>query len=250
MLEDDKLRFHHHLLVPEIGASGQQLISQASILIIGLGGLGAPAAFFLAGAGIGKLVVCDFDCIDLTNLHRQVFYRHTDIGQSKAVTLQRGLLALNPGCVVRTVESVLDGADLATEVAAADVVLDCTDNFSTRFTINRACVAANVPLVSGAAINWQGQVFLMQPRYSACYECLYPPLGVTETAESCTVDGVVGPMVGVIGSLQALLALRLVLEPELVLPRPLLLFDAKSMQWHSLKVPRDPMCTICGGLTR
>ena len=237
---NDLNRYSRQILLREVGVHGQQILRDSSALIVGVGGLGSVAAQYLAGAGIGRLVVADRDLVELTNLQRQILYRQGDVGRSKPDAAIAQLAALNPQVKLER------GDDWQAAVGSVDVVLDCTDNFPTRFAINQACVRARKPLVSGAAIRFEGQLVVFDARRSdsPCYACLYPAEG--EGQETCEEAGVLGPTVGVIGSLQALAALKLLLglgNDVGMLHR----WNALDMNWKVVKVTRDPHCPVCGG---
>lgn len=209
-----------------------------------MGGLGSPAAMYLAAAGVGQLVLSDFDRVEASNLQRQIIHRAEDIGELKARSAQRTLAQINPECRVQALDWALDDDELAAQVEAADLVLDCCDNFATRFAVNRHCVAAAKPLVSGAAIRMEGQVavFLPEPE-SACYQCIYS--AELEHEESCALEGVLAPVVGVIGSMQALLAIQLLIGPWAAVRNKLLVFDAAALEWRGLRVRPDAACPAC-----
>ena len=240
------LRYSRQILLPEIGIEGQQGLLDAHALIIGLGGLGSPVAMYLAAAGVGRLTLVDDDLVDLSNLQRQIAHASSSIGRPKVDSAARLLADLNPQCEVEAIASRLDEAALREAIAQADLVLDCSDNFDTRFQINRLCHASKTPLVSGAAIRWDGQVsvFTYQPG-EACYQCLYGH-GEDE-AERCSENGVVAPLVGVIGSLQALEAIKLLSGAGEPLRNRLLVFDGLRQQWRTLSLAPDPGCPVCGG---
>jgi molybdopterin/thiamine biosynthesis adenylyltransferase len=244
------LRYSRHILLPQIGIEGQEKLLAARALIIGVGGLGSPAALYLASAGIGTLALADGDQVDLTNLQRQILHRTETIGTAKAVSGQRTLNAINPECRVIALQERLEGKRLAAEVALADVVLDCSDNFATRHAVNRACVAAKIPLVSGAAIRFDGQVAVFDPRLpdAPCYHCLFPESD-DANEERCAVTGIFAPITGIIGAVQAAEALKLAASCGESLAGRLLLLDGLAMEWRSIKVPRDPGCLVCGRIT-
>ena len=235
-------------MLDELGYEGQARILAARVLIVGAGGLGSPAAYFLASAGVGTLVLADDDTVELTNLQRQILHTTDRIGQSKAESGRLTLNAINPEVQVRALTVRLKGAALDAEVAAADVVLDCSDNFATRHAINRACVKHHKPLVSGAAIRFDGQVSTFDLRHddAPCYHCLFPE-GEDVVEENCATMGVLAPLVGIIGSMQAAEALKVIAGVGQSLSGRLLMLEALSMQWHSVKVGRDPGCEICSG---
>jgi molybdopterin/thiamine biosynthesis adenylyltransferase len=240
------LRYSRHILLAQIGIDGQTRISNARALIIGAGGLGSPAALYLASAGIGTLVLADGDTVDLTNLQRQILHRTDRIGQPKVLSGAATLADINPHCHVVPLQERLAGERLATEVAAADVVLDCCDNFATRHAVNRACVAQRKPLVSGAAVRFDGQVAVFDSRQenSPCYHCLFPEADDVEEIR-CATMGVFAPLVGIIGSMQAAEALKLVIGCGESLAGRLLLLDGLAMEWRSIAVPRDQGCPVC-----
>ncbi|MCU7891454.1 MAG: molybdopterin-synthase adenylyltransferase MoeB [Candidatus Thiodiazotropha sp. (ex Ustalcina ferruginea)] len=244
MNDDQLLRYSRQIMLPSIGIEGQQKLLDARILIIGLGGLGSPAAMYLAAAGVGTLVLVDFDQVDLTNLQRQIVHTTERIGQLKVESARESLLALNPECTIETISKQLDEVQLVTQVKKADLVLDGTDNFATRFAINKACYTHQTPLVSGAAIRMEGQVsvFTGQPG-GPCYHCLYPDEG--EMDETCSANGVLAPLVGVIGSIQAIEAIKQLTGVGKTLKGRLLLMDALQMEWRTLRLMSDPACPIC-----
>ncbi len=244
MNDDQLLRYSRQIMLPAIGVEGQQKLLDSRVLIVGLGGLGAPVAMYLAAAGVGELVLVDFDQVDLSNLQRQIIHTTDRIGTSKVESARQTLLALNPEIRVETLDQPLNEAELAAQIASADLVVDATDNFTTRFAINAGCFAARTPLVSGAAIRLEGQVsvFLGQPG-GPCYHCLYPEHG--ELDETCTANGVLAPVVGIIGSIQATEAIKLLTGSGTSLNGRLLILDALHMEWRSLKLKADPHCPVC-----
>ncbi len=247
MLSDQELlRYSRQILLPQIDVDGQLRLKQGRVLIVGLGGLGSPVSLYLAAAGVGELHLADFDSVDLTNLQRQIVHDSRSVGQSKVDSAMARLAALNPEVRLVPVTRALDEDTLAATVAAVDLVLDCTDNFGTREAVNAACVAAGKPLVSGAAIRLEGQLSVFDPRRddSPCYHCLY---GHGSEAElTCSEAGVVGPLVGLVGSLQALEALKLLAGFGEPLVGRLLLVDALGSRFRELRVKRDPACEVCG----
>ena len=238
-------RYSRQVILREVGVHGQQLLRDSSVLIIGLGGLGSAASLYLAAAGVGRLLLADRDRVELSNLQRQVLYTQADLGRSKTEVARERLGALNPDVQCEIFEGLLTPERLKEMVQGADVVLDCTDNFPTRFAINEACVRAKKPLVSGAAIRFEGQLAVFDPREStsACYACLFPSQG--EAQETCEEAGVLGPVAGTIGSLQALAALKLLLGRGQDAGR-LQIWNALDMNWRQLTIPRDPLCAVCG----
>ena len=246
MNDDQLLRYSRHILLPQIGIEGQEKIRAAHALVIGAGGLGSPAALYLASAGVGTLTLCDGDTVDLTNLQRQIVHRSESVGLPKVESARRTLAAINPEVNVVAIAERVAGARLATLVAAADVVLDCSDNFTTRHAINAACVAHRKPLVSGAAVRFDGQiaVFDLRTENSPCYHCLFPA-GGDDSDMRCAVMGVFAPLVGIIGSTQAAEALKLLSGAGESLAGRLLLLDALTMEWRSLRLKRDAGCSVC-----
>jgi molybdopterin-synthase adenylyltransferase len=241
------LRYSRHILLPELGIEAQDRFSSAHALIVGAGGLGAPVAQFLVAAGVGSLTICDSDRVDLTNLQRQILYATGDVGLPKVAAAKARLAAINPDVEVHAMEARIGPDDLAPLAARADVVIDCCDNFATRHAVNRACVAARKPLVSGAAIRFDGQIAVFDPRDAAspCYHCLF---GEGEALEEtrCAIMGVFAPIVGIVGAIQAAEALKLLAGVGESLAGRLLLLDAIAMHWREVRVPRDPACPVCG----
>lgn len=247
MLSDSELlRYSRQILLAQVDIAGQLKLKQAKVLIVGLGGLGSPVALYLAAAGVGELHLADFDQVDLSNLQRQVLHDERLIGQGKVDSALQRLAALNPEVRLVPLREALDADSLQARVAAVDLVLDCSDNFTTRAAVNAACVAMGRPLVSGAAIRLEGQLSVFDPRRadSPCYHCLY---GEGSEAElSCSEAGVLGPVVGLVGSLQALEALKLLAGFGEPLVGRLLLVDAAASRFRELRVKRDPACPVCG----
>jgi len=244
MNDDQLLRYSRQIMLPDVDLDGQEKLLNARVLIVGLGGLGSPVAMYLAAAGVGHLVLADFDEVDLSNLQRQIIHNNDRIGHNKAQSAAQTLRALNPEVKITCITSKLDAASLKELVASVDVVADCTDNFAIRFAINAACVAANVPLVSGAAIRLEGQVAIFDSaNNSPCYRCLYEE---NDDDLSCAANGVLAPLVGVIGSMQALETIKLIVSFGTNLAGRLLIFDARHSQWRELNLPRDPDCPVCG----
>lgn len=248
MNDQQLLRYSRHILLDQIGIEGQERLLSARALIVGAGGLGCPAALYMAAAGVGTLVIADDDEVDLTNLQRQILHREHSVGRAKVESARESLLDINPGVQVIALKQRLQGDDLTAQIAAADVVLDCSDNFATRHAINRACVSTRTPLVSGAAIRFDGQVSVFDSRESSapCYHCLFPEGGEAEEVR-CAVMGVFAPLTGIIGSVQAAEALKLLARTGRSLAGRLLLLDALGMEWRSIALPRDPGCPVCGG---
>jgi adenylyltransferase/sulfurtransferase len=244
MHDDELLRYSRQIMLPEIDIEGQARLVDSHALIIGLGGLGSPAAMYLAAAGIGTLALCDDDVVDLSNLQRQIAHTTSRIGSSKTGSAARTLRSLNPAVDILEFPERLEGATLDAAVAAADVVLDCCDNFATRFAVNAACQRHATPLVSGAAVRWEGQVsvFSHQPG-SACYRCLYDENGQEDMR--CSHNGVIAPLVGIIGAIQALETLKLLTGSGVTLDGRLLVLDGLRMQWRELRLQHDPACPVC-----
>jgi molybdopterin/thiamine biosynthesis adenylyltransferase len=245
MTPEQKERYARHIRLPQIGESGQQAILDASALIVGVGGLGSPAAMYLAAAGIGKLFLSDYDIVETSNLQRQIIHNQSSVGDNKVDSGRKTLSALNPECEVEVIAYQLEADELRQVINSVDIVLDCSDNYPTRFEVNRYCVETATPLVTGASIRLEGQIMNYQPAVnSACYQCLYTEAYGNE--ESCEFEGVLGPVVGVIGTMQALQTLLLLagLGEELI--NRLLLFDALSMEWQGVTLPKNPKCPACG----
>ncbi len=247
MNDDQLLRYSRHILLDEVGIEAQQRFLDAHALIIGAGGLGSPAAMYLAASGVGHLTLVDEDTVDLTNLQRQILHTTQSVGQRKVDSGRETLVRLNPTIELTTIAQRADAALLDTLVREATVVLDCTDNFVTRHAINRACVTHRVPLVSGAALRFDGQVATFDARSpeSPCYACIFPPDDHFEEV-ACSTMGVLAPLVGIIGAMQAAEALKVIGEFGLPLVGRLLMLDALSMQWDSFKAPRQAGCPVCG----
>ncbi len=223
-------------------------MSESRVLIVGMGGLGSPVALYLAAAGVGHLCIADFDQVDLSNLQRQIIHQHDSIGDLKAESAAARLLAINPEIEVRTLNHALDYEDLLEQSDGTDLLVDCTDNFPTRFELNDVSRATGIPLVSGAAIRWEGQVTSFNPRddRSPCYQCLYPDRGMQSA--TCEGEGVVAPLVGIIGAMQSMEAMNILLgNPRLC--GLVWLFDARSMDWQHMRLKRDPHCRGCHGVT-
>ena len=240
------LRYSRHILLDELGPDAQQKFADAHALVIGMGGLGTPAAHFLAAAGVGTITICDADEVDLTNLQRQVLYATADIGARKVDAAAQRLNAINPEVRVTRIPARVGPDTLGPLVAAADVVLDGSDNFATRHAVNRACVALAKPLVSGAAIRFDGQIAVFDTRdaLSPCYHCLFGE-GEEIDETRCATMGVFAPLTGIVGATQAAEALKLIAGVGVSLAGRLLLLDALAMHWREMRVPRDPACPVC-----
>ena len=241
------LRFSRQIMLPELDVGGQETLLNARVLIIGMGGLGSPAALYLAAAGIGTLVIADDDVVELSNLQRQIVHDTAALGEPKVVSAARTLKRLNPEVAVETLGARLTAAELAEQAGTCDVVLDATDNFSTRYAVNDACWAAGTPLVSGAAIRWEGQVAVFDPRLPAapCYRCLYRE--GSDEALNCAENGVIAPLVGIVGTCQALETIKLLCGLGETLAGYVLYFDALHMEWRKLRLKHDPGCPTCSG---
>ena len=246
MTDDDLLRYSRHILLDEIGIEGQARLLAGHALVIGAGGLGSPVAMYLGSAGVGRITLVDDDTVDLTNLQRQIAHNLARVGQLKAESARETLLATNPRVDVRTQVLRADAAYLDKAVAEADVVLDCSDNFATRQAVNAACVKHRKPLVSGAAISFDGQISVFDTRQpeAPCYACIFPPDATLEDAR-CATMGVFAPLVGIIGSMQAAEALKLLAGVGRSLAGRLQMLDAREMAWSEIRVKRSPDCPVC-----
>jgi adenylyltransferase/sulfurtransferase len=244
MDDEQLLRYSRQIMLPQIDIEGQEKLLAARVLIIGIGGLGSPVAMYLAAAGIGHLVLVDDDVVELSNLQRQIMHSSADIGLTKVESARQTLLRLNPDIKITTFDKRLDEQAMAAEIKAADIVIDGTDNFATRFMINKASVKHNTPLVSGAAIRMEGQVSVFNKTTSSpCYRCLYKDEGELDT--SCSNNGVLSPVVGIIGSIQATEAIKVLLHTGESLDGKLLMLDALHMEFRTLKLRKDPDCPVC-----
>jgi adenylyltransferase/sulfurtransferase len=249
MDDQQLLRYSRHVLLPEIDIEGQERLLASRVLIVGLGGLGSPAAMYLASAGIGHLILTDDDTVDLCNLQRQILHGTPDIGRKKTESAASVLSALNPDLEFEWIDHRLDEKALEAVMQRVDLVLDCSDNLSTRFMINRVSVRTQTALVSGAVIRFEGQIAVYDPARpeSPCYNCLYQDLG--ESMDSCSRNGVVAPLPGVMGSMQALEAIKYLVKPESVMTGHLLIFDAWRLEWNRLRLRRNPDCPTCGRIS-
>ena len=250
MNDDQLLRYSRHILLDEIGVEGQEALRRAHALVIGAGGLGSPAAMYLAAAGVGTITLVDGDTVDLTNLQRQILHGSADIGDRKVDSGHRALMRLNPEVAVEAVAEHVGSQRLTTLVANADVVLDCSDNFATRHAVNGACVTAKKPLVSGAAIRFDGQIASFDLRRdrdsnrdAPCYQCLFPQGDEVDEVD-CATMGVFAPLTGIIGAMQAAEALKFLVALPTLSGR-LLLLDARTMAWQAMTLARDPDCLVC-----
>lgn len=249
-MDDAQLtRYSRHILLDEIGIEGQTRLSQAHALVIGAGGLGSPVALYLASAGVGQITIADHDTVDLTNLQRQIAHDTTAVGLPKVASAAARMRAINPTIEVVALAERLEGERLGALVGEADVVIDCTDRFATRHAINRACVSAGKPLVFGAAVRMDGQVSVFDPRRgeSPCYACLFPEEASFEE-ERCAVMGVFAPLVGIVGTIQAAEAIKLLAGSGEPLVGRLLILDARRMDFHMVQIARSAGCPVCGGV--
>ncbi|MBG5951494.1 HesA/MoeB/ThiF family protein [Proteus terrae] len=248
MLNDnDFMRYSRQVMLEDIGLEGQNKLQQARVLIVGLGGLGSPASLYLAGAGIGELILVDDDELHVSNLQRQILYRTQDIPNAKSEVARQSLLALNPEIKITSYKQRIDDDSLSKLVKEADLVLDCTDNMLTRQAINRVCVAQQTPLISGSAVGFSGQLTVFEPPFThGCYHCLYPDQ--TEPQRNCRTAGILGPVVGVIGTLQALEAIKLLSGLPCTLSGKLRLFDGRKQNWSTLRLAPSKTCPVCRGV--
>ena len=245
MISDEQLlRYNRQIMLPALDVAGQERLLSASVLVIGLGGLGCPAALYLAAAGVGELVLADGDVVELSNLQRQIAHGQADLGQPKVQSAAESILAINPDTQLRCIEQKLSGEQLLEAVAAVDLVVDASDSFATRLEVNQACIRAGNPLVSGAAIRSEGQVVVIDAG-SPCYRCIYPE-DLGDENLSCSESGVLAPMVGVIGTLQALEAVKLLSGFGEPLVGEMLLIDGWSLQVQRIKLRKNPRCPHCG----
>ena len=246
MNDERLLRYSRHIMLPEMDVAGQQKLIDASVLIIGMGGLGCPVAMYLAAAGVGSITIADYDIVELANLQRQIAHSQATIGESKVKSAEKVLKGLNPDIKVATINKRLTGDILNDAVKRVDVVVDCCDNIATRFAINRCCLFSSKPLVSGAAIRMEGQVAVFDSRdnESPCYQCLYQEMH--EDDASCSHNGVMAPLVGIIGSMQAMETIKIISDIGNSMVGRLLLLDASTAQWREMRLLKDPDCEACG----
>jgi len=245
MNDEQLLRYSRQIMLPSIDVEGQAKLLASRVLIIGVGGLGSPVAMYLAAAGVGRIILCDDDKVDLSNLQRQIAHRTSDIGTAKTQSAKNTLLALNPEISVDTIEKRLTRSELLEQVNSCDAVVDASDNFETRFLLNEVCVETHKPLVSGAAIRMEGQitVFSNKTPQDPCYRCLYRD--EAELAETCSESGVLAPIVGIVGSIQALETLKLLANVGKLLSGRLLIIDGNTMEWREIRLKKDPECPVC-----
>lgn len=245
MNDDQLLRYSRQMMLPEIDAAGQERLNESRVLIVGLGGLGSPVSLYLASAGVGQLVLVDFDKVDISNLQRQIVHTTPNLGRLKVESAKEQLQAINPEIKIECIDHALDGEDLLREAEKADVIVDASDNFQTRFALNEASVKTKTPLVSGAAIRFEGQVSVFNPKddTSPCYRCLYGDEIATD--ETCTANGVIAPLLGIIGSIQANETLKLLMGIGESLQGKLLLLDSLYMEINQAILKKDPACPVC-----
>ena len=243
--DEQLLHYSRQIMLPHFGVEGQQLLHNAHVVIMGIGGLGSPAAIYLAAAGVGSLTLVDYDTVDNSNLQRQIVHNTDSIGESKTSSAKNTLLKINPETSIHCVNKQLTLDELETLFKKTSCVIDATDNFKTRFLINRACVSQQVALISAAAIQYEGQisVFDNKQENSACYACLYAEGGEENT--NCSDNGILAPVVGILGSMQALEAIKLICSIGETLQNRLLIFDALALQWRTMKLKKDPNCPVC-----
>ena len=248
MKDEMLLRYSRQIMLPDFDVAGQQKLINSTVLIVGMGGLGCPVSMYLAASGIGHLIIADNDVIELTNLQRQIAHSHSKIGELKVESAEQVLKGLNPEIRVTTINKRLSGAILSEAIESADVVVDCCDNYETRFAINKSCLISLKPLVSGAAIRAEGQVAVFDSRdkNSPCYQCLYQELDDDDA--SCSQNGVIAPLVGIIGSMQAMEVLKIICKIGNSLVGRLLLLDASTAQWREMRLLKNPNCEACGNL--
>jgi len=247
MTPEQSERYARHVLMPQIGEAGQARLLDARVLIVGLGGLGSPASMYLAASGVGRLALCDYDFVELSNLQRQIVHTTADVGRDKVESARDTLAALNPDVGITTLPWALDEEELEAEVAASDVVVDACDNFTTRFTMNAACLRTGTPLVSAAAVRMEAHVTVFDPREpsSPCYRCLYVPDAAE--GEVCAQVGVLAPLLGIAGSIQAVETMKQIVGFGETLVGRLLVLDALAMEWRTLRLRKDPGCPVCAG---
>lgn len=243
--DEQLLRYSRQIMLPQFGVEAQQKLSRSHAVIIGIGGLGSPAALYLAAAGIGTLTLVDDDRVEISNLQRQIIHTTRSIGETKVASASSRLIDINPDITIHPIDKKLTPAQMEELFQQADCVLDATDNFDSRFLINKICVAQKTPLISAAAIRFEGQISVFDPRdaSSPCYACLYPDIG--EETTTCSENGILAPVVGILGCMQALEAIKLLCNIGTALCGQLLLFDALTMQWRTLRLKKDPGCPVC-----
>ena len=249
--DQDFLQYSRQIMLPEVGEKGQLSLRNSTVLMIGCGGLGSAVGMYLAAAGIGTLMVADGDKLELSNLQRQVVFRKSNLKQNKAIAMAQQIKALNSNVTVEVIAHQLTEPELSRFINQVDIVLDCTDNFRTRHEINAACVKSQIPLISGAAIGWQGQLMLfsnqlgVDEKQSACYHCLFP-FNQSQQTKNCQSFGILGPVVGMIGNLQALETIKYLTQPEWIKWNSIHQFDGKTLAWSEITIPKDHSCPVCG----
>jgi len=246
MTSEQESRYSRHILLAQIGRQGQEKLLASRVLIVGMGGLGSPVAMYLAASGVGHLVLTDFDIVELSNLQRQIIHHTDDVGENKVESARAAIRDLNPGIQVTAIPWALQDEELEREVRAADVVIDACDNFETRFDLNAACWRSGTPLVSAAAMRMEGQVTVFDPRqpHSPCYRCLYSD--ESSEGEACSQVGVLAPLLGIVGSIQATEAMKLIVGMGTTMVGRVLVLDALDMELRTLKLRKDPQCPVCG----
>lgn len=246
MNDNQLLRYSRHILLPQIEYAGQEKLTQSNALIVGAGGLGSPVALYLAASGVGQLTICDYDEVDLTNLQRQIIHTTQSVGINKAVSAQEALYEINPEVDVKTIKQKSTEEQMTALVETADVVIDCSDNFATRYALNRICYAEKKPLVSGAAVRFEGQITVFDFRHAdtPCYHCLFPENDDNQE-QRCAENGVFSPLVGMIGTAQAAEALKCLMNIGETLEGRLLMLDALSAEWRTIKFAKDASCPVC-----
>lgn len=248
MNDEQLLRYSRQILLPRIDVNGQERLLNASVLVVGAGGLGSPVALYLAAAGVGHIAIADADTVDVSNLQRQILHRHQDLGENKAHSAARAMAAINPDIKISAIPERLMGEALERSVAASDVVVDCSDNFATRYAVNEVCLRAGKPLVSAAAIRMEGQLAVFDPRQAdaPCYACLYPPTEerLSQGGERCADSGVLGPVVGMMGSWQALEVIKLLTDDDYSASGTLWLWDAQYLEMRRFNLKRDRQCRL------
>jgi len=248
MNDDELMRYSRQIMLPQIGIDGQKKISQAKVLLFGAGGLGSPVAMYLVACGVGTLTIVDPDTVDITNIQRQILHSTHDVDKDKVISAAQTLEIINPQTKLLTIKTTLEGDKLEEEVLQADIVVDATDNFKSRYLINAACVKTKTALVSGAAIRFEGQVTVFDMRASsACYQCLFPASVADggSAEETCAETGILGPVTGLIGSIQANEVIKMIVGIGKTLSNRLFLIDTLNMEWHSVNISKDPECVVC-----
>ncbi len=246
MIDEQLLRYSRQIMLPQIDVDGQQRLLDSSVFIIGMGGLGSPVALYLAACGVGEIVIADDDSVELANLQRQVIHSSNNIGQLKVDSAAAAMQSINPEIKISVIAERMNGKKLKHPIQQADVVVDATDNLASRLEINQQCFLTRTPLVSASAIRWEGQLTVFDSRLqeSPCYQCLYGSMG--EVGQSCSENGVMGPVVGMLGCMQANEAVKLLTDAGTSLTGRVLMLDALNMKWQYIRLKRDPACPVCG----